>query len=498
MQTSPIVSAVVSDSDKQKIHAISTTSTPSISTTSSDVIPNVYAKMAQVFAFKTDTNLLAPFLKQGTKQTRGSAFFVKQNGQQSSHMKLITAAHVVSDVHSIRLQLPLMGKETQPNAHVALFAPKLDLAVLDIDLTTTPLLDKKIAQRNEKIDTFELGDDKALQPGETMYAVGFPLGEENLKISRVTFNGLQNGVMQIDGAINPGNSGGPVVNARGQVVGVVSSGYDPRAASNVSFAIPIGAFNSIPDALNDDTPPKQDKTIVVRPPSLGIMFYNSSSVPVITTSPCDTGVTVQWVSQYSSLHDHVHPGDRICTIKYNGETYQIDNYGQVAVKWYQSKIPLEYAVALIPGNQKIEVTHWNAKENKLVKTLTVLKPCEENGFKGIYPPFEQLVYNLTAGIVVMPLSFIHMVAFPYLQFKLTPSELELPHLVISYMEPDSEVAKLNVLSPGDVVTHVNDISVKTLHEYEDALKRPLQQQPLNEKYLKWTTLDNKSQMIKLI
>lgn len=441
-------------------------------------IQNMYQKMAQIMAFKNNTNLLAPFLHQGTNQARGSGFFVTAG---SNRPRLLTAAHVVSDLYKkdgLKIQLPSFGKDVQPTGAVTVFAPDLDLAVVEVMLD-----DPKIYQA---IQSFKLGDDKLLRPGDALYAIGFPLGEENLKVSRITFNGLQNGVIQIDGAINPGNSGGPIVNQAGEVVGIVSSGYDPRAASNISFAIPIGIFKTL-DFYKPLERPASDM-IVVRPPTLGIMYYNSSNMPTdFGGSPCETGVMVQWVSKHSALYGSVQPNDRICTIQYNGTTYKIDNYGQVAVDWYPSKIPMSYAVALVPVDTPVQITYWSSRDQQIHTLDTKLKQSFAGGFMGTYPPYDPLVYSNYAGVVVMPLHFEQVVAFPFLQFKLSPSELEEPHLVVTYVTPNSSFGNVNVIRPGDLITSVNGVAVRTIDEYLEALKRPI-----DNKYVEWRTIDNKA------
>ena len=93
-----------------------------------------------------------------------------------------------------------------------------------------------------------LGSSDDLRVGDTVYAVGNPLGELNYSMSEgmvsatdrliTTEEGTAN-MFQLTAAVNEGNSGGPVYNAYGQVVGIVTARPSEEGAQGIGFAVPI-------------------------------------------------------------------------------------------------------------------------------------------------------------------------------------------------------------------------------------------------------------------
>jgi S1-C subfamily serine protease len=106
-----------------------------------------------------------------------------------------------------------------------------------------------------------LGDSDQLLPGQTVLAIGSPLGEFTETVTRGIVSALDrditvgdqatgaskrlSGLIQTDAAINPGNSGGPLINERGEVVGINSA--VSRQAEGIGFAIPINAAKALVD-----------------------------------------------------------------------------------------------------------------------------------------------------------------------------------------------------------------------------------------------------------
>ena len=105
-----------------------------------------------------------------------------------------------------------------------------------------------------------LGDSDDLRVGDTVYAVGNPLGELNYSMSDgmvsatdrtiTTSEGTSN-MFQLTAAVNEGNSGGPVYNIYGQVVGIVTARPNEEGAQGIGFAIPIDdAVRIADDVIN--------------------------------------------------------------------------------------------------------------------------------------------------------------------------------------------------------------------------------------------------------
>ena len=168
----------------------------------------------------------------GRSGGEGSGFIVDDR----SH--IITNHHVVSGAQ--RVTLHLLDGSTAPATVIVTDAAN-DLAVLRAGLTAK--------QRN----IVKLGNSDAVQPGETVIALGSPFGFEHSITSGIVsavdrqLGGSRRraaikGLIQTDASINPGNSGGPLFNAAGEVIGVNTMGVGPSSGSvGVNFAVPINA-----------------------------------------------------------------------------------------------------------------------------------------------------------------------------------------------------------------------------------------------------------------
>ncbi|RUR74634.1 HhoA/HhoB/HtrA family serine endopeptidase [Chlorogloeopsis fritschii PCC 9212] len=161
----------------------------------------------------------------------GSGFIISGNGQ------ILTNSHVVNgaDVVTVRLK---DGRTF--DGRVLGEDPITDVAVIKIDANNLP--------------TIPLGNSEVLQPGEPVIAIGNPLGLDNTVTSGIiSATGRSSSAIgasdkrvdyiQTDAAINPGNSGGPLLNARGEVIGMNTAIL--QGAQGLGFAIPINTAQRI-------------------------------------------------------------------------------------------------------------------------------------------------------------------------------------------------------------------------------------------------------------
>ncbi|MDH5235186.1 MAG: Do family serine endopeptidase [Gemmatimonadota bacterium] len=174
-----------------------------------------------------------------TQQSTGSGFLVSRDGY------ILTNNHVVEDAD--RVQVAMQDRRVY-DAKIVGRDPTTDVAVL------------KIEGKNFTAVTF--GDDEKLRIGEWVLAIGNPLGLDFTVTAGIVsakgrgLPGLQrtnydiSDFIQTDAAINPGNSGGPLVNARGEVVGINSAiASQTGFYSGYGFAIPISLARQVMDDL---------------------------------------------------------------------------------------------------------------------------------------------------------------------------------------------------------------------------------------------------------
>lgn len=176
----------------------------------------------------------------------GSGFFFDNAGH------IVTNAHVVRDANSIIVKF---ADNSEATATVVGFDEDSDIAVLK---TETP----------EGVDTLppalNIGDSDKVEVGERAIAFGNPFNYNGTMTEGIisalgrSLTGRQSGtsfysipqVLQTDAAINPGNSGGPLVNSRGEVIGVNTAIESRvRQSSGVGFAVPSNIVKRVADAI---------------------------------------------------------------------------------------------------------------------------------------------------------------------------------------------------------------------------------------------------------
>lgn len=165
----------------------------------------------------------------------GSGFIIDRNGL------ILTNAHVVEGATDVTVTLK-DGRELQ--GRVLGRDPLTDVAVVRVEEGNLPVV--------------TLGDSNQLRPGEWAIAIGNPLGLDNTvtagiisatgrSSSQVRIPDKRIDFIQTDAAINPGNSGGPLLNERGQVIGMNTAIIG--GAQGLGFAIPINEAREIADQL---------------------------------------------------------------------------------------------------------------------------------------------------------------------------------------------------------------------------------------------------------
>ncbi|MGC8575216.1 MAG: S1C family serine protease [Caldisericum sp.] len=193
------------------------------------------------------TQVISPFFLQVIPQEGlGSGVIIREDGL------ILTNNHVIADATKIEVTLS-NGKTYKGEVLGA--DPISDLALVKINATNLP--------------TASLGDSSKVKVGEFVVAIGNPYGLDHTVtfgvISAVernidTDNNTMYGVIQTDAAINPGNSGGPLVNLKGEVIGINTMIY--QNAQGLGFAVSSNTAKKVIDSIL--------KTGKVRWPYLGI------------------------------------------------------------------------------------------------------------------------------------------------------------------------------------------------------------------------------------
>ena len=171
----------------------------------------------------------------------GSGFVIDTEGH------IVTNAHVVEEARAVQVTFSYEG--IVADAEIVGQDPYSDLAVIKVNVPPDQLV------------PLELGDSSTLQVGQRVIAIGNPFGlEGTMTVGIISALGrtlpaqvLQSGgrfsnpeIIQTDAAINPGNSGGPLLDARGQVIGVNTAiRSETGVNSGIGFSVPVNTLKRI-------------------------------------------------------------------------------------------------------------------------------------------------------------------------------------------------------------------------------------------------------------
>jgi len=171
------------------------------------------------------------------QRAQGSGFVISEDGY------IVTNNHVIDKAEDITVYF---SDGRKYHAELAGTDPQTDIAILKVDAGDLPAL--------------KLGDSDSLRVGQFVIAIGTPFGLTSTLTtgvvsakgrSSVGLNDYEN-FIQTDAAVNPGNSGGPLVNLKGEVVGVNSAIVSRSGGNNgISFAIPINMVKAVQSELID-------------------------------------------------------------------------------------------------------------------------------------------------------------------------------------------------------------------------------------------------------
>ena len=196
-----------------------------------EVYASVVNSAVSINCSATSTNI---FGQQTQTASSGSGFIITEDGY------VVTNYHVVSGASSV--EVTLYNGDTY-DATVIGGDSDYDVAVLKIEATG--------------LQPVTLGESADVNVGDTVLAIGNPLGELTFSMSQgivsscdraINVDGTPFNMIQVDCSINPGNSGGPLVNLYGEVVGIVSAKYSTYSSTTVEglgFAIPISDVRSM-------------------------------------------------------------------------------------------------------------------------------------------------------------------------------------------------------------------------------------------------------------
>jgi S1-C subfamily serine protease len=213
---------------------------PGTNNTIVDAVEKVGPSVVRIDTTKRVINPLGGLFGRGPtiqqQQGQGSGFITRSDGV------VLTNAHVVDGASDVTVTLP-DGRSYSGKVLGA--DPLTDVAVVKVVASKLPVA--------------PLGDSARVRPGEWAIAIGNPLGLDNtvtagiisaIQRTNAVGEGQRVPYIQTDAAVNPGNSGGPLINDRGQVIGI-NTAIRQAPGAGLSFAIPINTASQIAAQILD-------------------------------------------------------------------------------------------------------------------------------------------------------------------------------------------------------------------------------------------------------
>jgi len=279
-----------------------------------------------------------PGQKRQIVQNIGSGFVIADNGL------ILTNKHVVSDEEA-EYQI-ITSDQKKYDVKKIYRDPLNDLAILKID--------------NSSLKPLLLGDSSKLKLGQLVIAIGTPLGEFTNTVTQGIISGLGRGitagsvfegyvekldnVIQTDAAINPGNSGGPLLNSKGEVIGINTA--IAQEGQNIGFAIPVNIAKNLIENF-------QKRGGVFERPFIGVRYKMIDRQTAILNDVVEGAYVVEVVKDSPAEKAGIEVEDII--VEFDGKKIKTDDEQGLAKLILDKKI-----------GERVTLKIWRNKEIKTI------------------------------------------------------------------------------------------------------------------------------------
>lgn len=348
------------------------------------------------------------------QKVSGSGFIAGEDGV------IITNEHVVQKAQKV--EVTLLGDKRRYKAVVVGTDEQTDIAVLKIEPP-------------HKLAVPPMGDYKNVRVGEGVLAIGNPLGLDgtvsfgivSAKGRNLNVGTLINDFLQTDAMIDHGSSGGPLVNLRGEIIGVNSMGQ----GRGIGFTIPINTALDVRDRLLNGGVQRGWLGVTVQPLNRDLADF--------WEQPELTGAIVTHVIEGSPAgKGGIRPEDIIVAI--NGESIDVEDEKDLN--------RFRRVVAAVPPQTKVPV-----------KVLREGKPKMLTVAVGVQPKIEGDELETDFGFTGQEITASLQVAN-----RLTDRE----GVFVSFVEKDSVASEAGILY-GEVVVYVNETRIRNLADFKAAM-----------------------------
>jgi serine protease Do len=463
-----------------------------------------------------------PYLAPNDQKVRGTGFVV-----DIERGVIVTNAHVVSNAFSIIGRTPLLGKRDL----------QLDLLSIcrDRDLALVLIRpDDRINLINAAPGPLNMpfGDSMAARQTDQVLTIGYPLGQESIKFTTGVISGFQARIdeetsdlerdedhpsyLVTTSPVNPGNSGGPLVNEKGEVIGIVNSGM--MLAQNIGYAIASRNLLAIYPRMMSSYPtftPGQSPDVVQLPKmsfnwnrtnqalieKFGIpgqnAIYVSCTFPDSVLQPMEKGDLIRSLS-YSDCFSNQQEDHKFYDVTQYSDfllssndlssnkldqsgtnefkptiTIMFDDYGDIVQlpkidRRSERNLELKEIFDTIPIGTKLRFLIDRDQQSYYLEADYI--PIEAYVTRFIYPRFEAPDYLIFAGICISPLTLNHVERDSNLVPEIKGKKRYRPHLVVTQVFPETSIYQMNLLKEGSIINRIQGQKVQTMEDLRQILR----------------------------
>lgn len=464
-----------------------------------DIMNRYKNSVLQIICVTASYNVKRPYMNPLDRKVRGTGFITDiESGL------VFTNAHVVANAISIVGRIPKFGEEDLSMKLISICREK-DLALCQLH----PDIVKRILADHQPDDiNMKFANSLELRSTANVVAIGYPLGQKNIKFTTGVISGFHGNeneddeellteeespsYIQVTAPINPGNSGGPLLNTKGEVIGVNAAGY--MFSQNIGYAIPSNTLLAIWSELLLPLDNSNIKTpYIVQTPKYAFRYCNPSDLMLEMTSKSYNlqGVYITNVYPDSCL-SQLKEGDILTSITFKNDIYRdgldpmmkgkIDRHGMIELRLENGatnfcigecrKIIIKelFDMVQVGANVTLQVIRLN--DMKVGQLLEITQPFVQIPSmirRRLYPKFEPLQYLIVAGLCITELT-MDLIMYDETLFKYGLGKKRYsPRLIITQVFPDTSVSKTNVFSEFTLISKVNGVAVTSIAELRAVL-----------------------------
>ena len=435
-----------------------------------NLINSIKNNIIKIESTNLNYDFIDPYKTPEQNSSVGTGFFILE--KESGY--ILTCCHVVRNSINIQITIPSKGKNKY-NAEIICVSEDYDLALLKTEY-----------KNNNYLEFF---DSDNLEQGDSLSALGYPLGQERLKISNGILSGYEKYFLQTDAAINEGNSGGPLIKEN-KVVGINAKKIKSILANNIGYAVPIKLFMILKDEFFNERIIKKVNLLCEIKITDDIIrqYYNNNF---------NEGILITRISERSCFYKI---GLRQNDVLIKFDNYEINNYGEITFK--KNKFNLHDFIYRYKNNQKIIIEYYSKVLNKIEKIEVELDNPKFNLVKIIPSINSNLIkYEIISGLVFSDLNLNQIDLFERYDYQFGNNGNDFINLlnyeddfnkfenkvILTSVLKGSEFINNHKIFSGVFLEKFNDKKINTLNDLKENL---LESKRNNVKFYKFEFSNN--------